>query len=167
MPTYTNSTFQKDNYAFNTIAGKDNQLSLQDLKEQMKLIKAEVIELEEAIDNNDTSETLKEMFDVYVTLDGLKQKLELLKFFTDAGAQLVAKNNLSKFVDTKTLADATQMHYGQKGIETTVEYNGAFNKYVVKDKEGKVRKPLGFESVKLDELVPAELQSGFKQRVVH
>ena len=165
---YTTNDFTADNYKFNSIAGKDNLSSLEDLKDQYNLISEEIItEIGEGLENNDPVEVLDGIVDGYVTLDGLRQKLENLGFDIEEAMYRVAQNNLTKFVDTKEQAEDTQRHYLNQGVHTIIEYNQIYQKYAIKNKAGKIMKPVGFVSVELDDLVPSEVKDGFKQRVLN
>lgn len=167
MMKYTEQMFTEDNYKFNILAGKDKLVSLEDLKEQYNLIYEEVAELCEGLRCNDPVEVLDAVVDIYVVLDGLKQKLENLGFDIPEASYRVAGNNLTKFPISKENAEETKQMYLDKEINVIVEYNQVFERWVVKDQQGKVRKPVGFKSVELDDLVPSELQDGFKQRILN
>lgn len=164
---YTEQMFTEDNYKFNILAGKDKLVSLQDLKEQLALVQEEVQEIADGLDSNNPVEVLDGLVDVYVVLDGLKQKLENLGFDVPEASYRVAQNNLTKFPISKENAEETKQMYLDKEIDVIVEYNQVFERWVVKDQQGKVRKPIGFESVELDDLVPSEVRDGFKQRVLN
>ena len=164
---YTEEMFTEDNYKFNILAGKDKLVSLQDLKEQLALVQEEVQEIADGLDSNNPVEVLDGLVDVYVVLDGLKQKLENLGFDIPEASYRVAGNNLTKFPISKENAEETKQMYLDKGMDVIVEYNPVFERWVVKDQQGKVRKPIGFKSVELDDLVPSEVRDGFKQRVLN
>lgn len=164
---YTEEMFTEDNYKFNILAGKDKLVSLQDLKEQLTLVQEEVQEIADGLDSNNPVEVLDGLVDVYVVLDGLKQKLENLGFDIPEASYRVAGNNLTKFPISRENAEETKQMYLDKGIDMIVEYNQVFERWIVKDQQGKVRKPIGFKSVELDDLVPSEVKDGFKQRVLN
>jgi hypothetical protein len=165
--TYTFLQFMQDNFKFNTIAGKDNLLALEDLKDQQKLIIEEVDEITDGLAVNDATDVLDGLIDSYVTLAGLQQKLQNLGIDVNEAMKRIADNNLSKFCDTIQLAKETQLHYIDKGVETFIEYNQIYDKYVVKNTAMKVMKPVGFKSVDLADLIPAELRDGFAKRVLN
>ena len=164
---YTEEMFTEDNYKFNILAGKDKLVSLQDLKEQLTLVQEEVQEIADGLDSNNPVEVLDGLVDVYVVLDGLKQKLENLGFDIPEASYRVAGNNLTKFPISRENAEETKQMYLDKEIDVIVEYNQVFERWVVKDQQGKVRKPVGYGSVELDDLIPSEVRDGFKQRVLN
>lgn len=163
---YTTNDFTADNYKFNSIAGKDNLVSQQDLLEQGELINEESFETFTGLENNEPVEVLDGLVDTYVVLDGMRQKLENLGFDIEEAMYRVAQNNLTKFIDTREQAEDTKRHYLNQGVHTIIEYNQIYQKYAIKNKAGKIMKPVGFKSVDLSDLVPSELRYGFKQRAL-
>lgn len=163
---YADCYFSKDNYKFNALAGKDTMVNLEDIKEQYNLVYEEVAEICEGLKANDPVEVLDGLVDSYVTLDGLRQKLEHLGVDVTEAMYRIVQNNLSKFVDTKELAEIAQKHYKDKGVATEIEYNSFYQKWVIKNTVGKVMKPVGFESVEIADLIPASIRDGFASRVL-
>ena len=68
----------------------------------------------------------------------------------------VASNNLTKMPFDLETAIATVEYYKQQGIECKYEYNETYDRYVIRDQNNKVRKPLGYVSVDLSDCVPKE-----------
>lgn len=136
--------------------------TLEDLKNQFKLIQEEVRELEEGLESNDTVEILDGALDVLVVTVGLLQQLEDAGLCVDQAAIETGANNLSKFPIAETTATCTQMHYDLNFPELDVKTFKHGNYYVFKDKNDKVRKPVGFKSNDLSSFIPEELKKGFK-----
>ena len=80
--------------------------TLEDLKNQFKLIQEEVRELEEGLESNDTVEILDGTLDVLVVTVGLLQQLE------DAGLYVDAGRNLAK-VGTEGDSDGFHLHLSE------------------------------------------------------
>ena len=68
----------------------------------------------------------------------------------------VADNNLSKFPVVISPQDINW--YTSQGWEN--EYNHKYNRFVIRDKNGKTRKPVDFVPVVLDDLVPGNFFKG-------
>ena len=155
---YDINDFQVDCYAFNEIANKHKLNSLNDIQRQYELILEETLEIKErGIDQNNVKEVLDGCLDVMVTALGLMQKLEILGIDISTAMRDTANNNLSKFPFTSEVAVETSRHYGKQGSFVTVEYNKKHQVFVVKNKEDKVMKPLGFESNDLSNCIPSDL----------
>ncbi len=144
----------RDNAMFNEIAGNHVKLSLKDLFNQEKLIAEEAKELKEALDENNPVEVLDAIIDLYVVLDGFATKLEAVGFDISTGLKQTIENNMSKFPDSKEVADKTVEYYSQQGITTFTEYNEKYDRWIIKDTNGKIRKPYGFVSNDLSNCVP-------------
>jgi hypothetical protein len=154
--TYSVENFWESCKKFNIIAGKDKVNSWEELGNQAKLIAEEANEITEAIEAQDICAVLDGCIDVLVTAFGLKQQLQNLGVDVNLAMNLVAENNLSKFPTEEEKALKTKQYYDSLGIPTNV-YSKNYNSetyYVVKDKSMKVRKPVDFKSVKLDNCIP-------------
>jgi phosphoribosyl-ATP pyrophosphohydrolase len=155
---YNISNFKDDAEDFNVLSGQFNKTSWKDLKNQVALITEEAKETLDAVEKRNTVELLDGAIDVmYVTI-GLLQKLEQLEVDTNGAMRKVAQDNLSKFPSSKLLAESTVEMYKAQGIETTMQYNDTFGRYVIKDANDKVRKPAGFISTYLGDFVPRYLK---------
>jgi hypothetical protein len=66
-------------------------------------------------------------------------------------ANIVGENNLSKYPKTHEEALKSLQDLASKGVNAYVSYNPEYNAYVIRDvKEGKVRKPSGYQKVDSD-----------------
>ena len=158
--TYSVENFWESCKKFNTIAGKDKVNSWEELGNQAKLIAEEANEITEAIKARDIRAVLDGCIDVLVTAFGLKQQLQNLGVDVNLAMNLVAENNLSKFPTEEEKALKTKQYYDFLGIPTNV-YSKCYNSetyYVVKDENMKVRKPVGFKSVELDDCIPPGIE---------
>lgn len=144
----------RDNAMFNEIAGNHVKVSLKDLLTQEKLIAEEAKELKDAIDENNPVEVLDAVVDLYVVLDGMATKLEALGFDLSTALKQTIENNMSKFPSEQKIVEDTIDAFDKQGIKTTGELNTKFNRWVIKDQNGKVRKPVGFVSNDLSNCVP-------------
>jgi NTP pyrophosphatase (non-canonical NTP hydrolase) len=155
---YGINNFRDDAEDFNVLSGQFNKTSLQDLKNQVALITEEAQETLEAVEQNNITELLDGAVDVmYVTI-GLLQKLEQLGVDVNGAMRKVAEDNLAKFPSSQLLAESTVEMYKVQGIETTMQYNDTFGRYVIEDVNDKVRKPAGFVSTYLGAFVPRSLK---------
>jgi len=157
---YNFQDFAEDCYVFNEIAGKDQQYSWNDLESQYKLIAEETNEILEGLDNRDIVEVLDGAVDVLVVTLGLLQKLQAAGVDVDHALAITAENNISKFVTYDSTAKATVEMYSRLGVDSKAEYNEKYRKYVIKDSNDKVRKPIGFISNNLECCIPTALKEG-------
>lgn len=147
---YTLLEFKRKCNDFNVIAGKTGVPSLDDLKNQVKLITEESKELLEAFENESLINTLQELTDVLVVSFGLLEQFRKLNYDVDGALLAVADCNLSKFTKDRDEAWKSMEDYHKAGTEVTVDYNEDYKVYVIKDANDKVRKPNNFEKVNLD-----------------
>lgn len=139
---------------FNVISGKTGVPSSDDLKNQVRLITEESKELLEAFENEPLINTLQELTDVLVVSFGLLEQFRKLNYDVDGALLAVADCNLSKFTKDEEQAVQSSEYYNDKGITVDVEYNKDYDAYVLKDENNKVRKPLKFKKVNLEEFKP-------------
>lgn len=137
---------------FNEIAGNLDNVTVEKLEAQMKVVLEEVKELKDAFDGQNSLELLDGACDSFVTLMGLLQQMERAGFKVDEALKSVNENNLSKFPKTVSIPAAAA--YFENGWK--VEYNKEYECYVLKDGNGKIRKPLHFESVDIMDYLPAD-----------
>ncbi len=142
---------------FNELAGKSKNFTLSSLNKQLMLIVEEVKELQEALLTNDAVETLDAVVDIQVVLTGMQQLLDNASINVAEAMKRVAANNLTKFTDSLQVAKLTVADLKEKGITSRIEYNSEYNLYCVKDTNNKIRKPVDYKSVVLDDCVPPEL----------
>lgn len=134
----------KDVEIFNTIAGNLNTVTEDSIDNQISFIFEELTETITAFEAGDMVEVLDGACDLFVTVTGLMQKLEAAGYDVETAIERVNANNLSKF--PKEVSEADKALY-------TVTLNEQYNRYVLKDGNGKVRKPSTFASVDLSDLV--------------
>lgn len=146
---YDISDFDLEVETFNIISGNLKNVNYDSLNLQIKLIEEESKELREAFDNNDKPEILKEAIDLAVVTLGFLQKLQAQGYDVSTAMSVVASNNLDKFPSSKSIADSTVLM--NKGWY--LEHNEDYNVYVIKDANGKVRKPLDYSKVDLSKFV--------------
>lgn len=157
---YTNYTFDNmydDVKAFNNLAGGNT--SHEWFKNQKKILDEEVNrELFPAIDNNDVVNILDGAIDtIYVAL-GLIQKLEQLGVDVSKACNQVCEDNLMKFPHKLEDAQETVRFYNAKNTNVHYAFNEQYSKYVIKDENGKIRKPHNFVPTDLTCYVPEYLQ---------
>lgn len=145
-----------DTYAFNSISGAIQETSDESFINQLDFVEEEFNEFKHGVLTNDNIETLDGLVDCMVTIMGYMQKFQ---FTTGAdiglAMELIAKNNLSKYPETRDLAEMTVGMYADEGIETYYTYNEDYQVYVIRDKvTGKVKKPFGFKPVDLSVCFP-------------
>lgn len=160
---YTFDDFKIDVYAFNEIAGKDKAASHLDLCKQFSLITEELKELADGLRENNPVEVLDGVIDVLVTGLGLLQKLEALGFNSQKALYDTALNNLSKYPTDEAVAIESAKVLEAKGETVNVTYNSAYDMFVIKDLQDKVRKPFNFQSNDLSSCIPMfVLSNGFE-----
>lgn len=142
---------------FNTIAGNIGNQTKLTLKErllnQIKIIQSELDELKAGVETDDPLETLDGVADVVVTAFGALQMVEEVSKARE-GLLEVCANNLTKFIqvsdpNAQAIINTSVEYYKEDGVEITVELNRNFNVYVLKDQNGKIRKPSNYKSVDL------------------
>jgi hypothetical protein len=84
--------------------------------------------------------------DLFVTVVGLLQKLEAKGYDVGTALQRVCANNLTKFPEINE-----SFTYDSRFTETI---NEKYGRCVIKDENGKVRKPNDFAPVDLSDLIP-------------
>lgn len=147
-------TFKDECYLFNTIArGSDYIISKERIKNQLNLIKEELNEAYEALEENNPTKLLDSYCDIMVTSLGFGQQLQELGMDVHAACVETSGNNLTKFIweeEDSDLALSTAKldtkYYRDKGISVDYKYNEEFGCYVLKDHNNKVRKPVGYIS---------------------
>ncbi len=88
--------------------------------------------------------------DVFVVVAGLLQKLQNAGFDVEKALIRVCENNLSKF---PKVIPPTEFNWYEQQKWTPV-YNDKYGCFVLKDENGKSRKPIDFVPVVLDNLTP-------------
>ena len=136
-------------YQFNDLAGNLEDVDNKSIERQLSYIEEELTETFAAFDSGDKVELLDGACDLWVTVVGLLQKLESLGYNVKEAMQRVDENNLTKF--PKTLQGLTF------SSNFTSYKNDKYQRYVIKDYYGKVRKYDNFPKVDLLDLVPKEV----------
>jgi len=133
---------------FNDIAGQLIEPNKDSIALQLDLIQEEYLETVDAFDNEDRVEVLDGAIDMWVVVSGLLQKLEAMGYNVEEALKRVTDNNLSKFPSTANNAENSW------NGDYTPHFNKKHQVLVLKDKNGKVRKPDGYKPVNLSDLVP-------------
>ena len=149
--SYNFEMFANECYLFNQIAGKDKDCTWVDLRNQFNLIDEEVDEISQGLLNSNITEVVDGVIDTLVVTLGMVQKLQNLGIDMTKAMKLIAENNLEKFPRVAETAEETVEYYKNKGTDIYSTYLPEFKRYVIKDRNQKVRKPVGFESVDLTE----------------
>jgi hypothetical protein len=139
-----------DVYAFNNIAGNLANVDEASVAAQIKVVVEEVKEIEKAFAEKDSVELLDGVCDAFVTVAGLMQKMSYAGFKVDEALERVCLNNMAKYPSEMSKEELDNCD--KQGWD--VLYNIDCECYVLKDKNGKIRKPLGFKSVEISDLVP-------------
>lgn len=158
---YTNNylnQFSDDVYQFNEIAGNNTKTTIQDFKAQQKCLIEEVNEISEGLDKGDLEEVLDGVIDTLYVAIGMLHKLEELGVNANEAMKRISENNLSKFpAFSAEISDKTFEMYNLLGIPINVSNKIVGLSHdevmVVRDNNQKIRKPHGFKSVTLSDLV--------------
>ncbi len=148
-----------DVLTFNKIAGvfDTEDCAGKQIERAIHIFKSECKETIDAYHDKDSVELLEGVCDVFVTLSGLMQTMQHLGFDVEEALKRVCDNNLEKFPQApETGPSAAQMLFLQPD-GTTATYHQPANCYVYKDKNGKVKKPVGFKPVELQDLCPKDI----------
>lgn len=141
-------TAYADVVTFNAVAGNLTNVTDDSIDNQLDFIFEEFQETVTAFEEGNKVELLDGAADLFVTVAGLLQKLEAAGYDVATALERVNANNLSKFPQIGTL-------FGNKNGYEIVP-NVTYNRIVLKDENGKVRKPDNFVAVDLSDLVPKE-----------
>lgn len=161
--SYDLADFDYDCLSFNREAGKLENPTDQDLRDQIKLIQDELNELADELKttNPDKTQVLKEFIDTLVTTVGFGQMLLARGYNIYDAMQEVANNNLDKFVSAadsyelnKAIIESTVQMYAEKGIKVMEKYVPAFDAWVFLDEQNKVRKPYGYIPADVSKFIP-------------
>ena len=152
---YTAEDLYHDVKWWNEIAG--NKVNFEGICAQAKVIKEECDEIMHAVALNDPLELLDGCVDTIVTVFGMMQKLEELGFDVKEAMKRVAENNATKFIDSPEGVIENKSHIEK--LQLTVEFNEEHECYVLRDAMNKIRKPVDFTPVVLDDCVPLEYET--------
>jgi hypothetical protein len=133
---------------FNDIAGNLTNVTVESIDNQLGFIFEELTETIDGLEAGDKVELLDGACDLFVTVAGLLQKLEAAGYNVAHALGRVNANNLSKFPKVGELFPYNP--------EFSLTLNEKYQRVVLKDGNGKVRKPDNFVAVDLSDLVPKE-----------
>lgn len=134
-------------YDFNNIEGNFRKVDTGSIFNQLSFIQEELKETWDAEAVGDSVGILDGACDLFVTVAGLMQKLAHQGYDVSTAIKRVNENNLSKFPLTLE---------GQWNPEHSAQFNTEYQRFIFKNTDGKIMKPLGFISVDLSDLVPKE-----------
>lgn len=137
---------------FNNLAG--NKQGHASFVAQMKCLNEEVKETEVAIAEKDIVGILDGAIDTIYVAMGILQKLENLGVDIKGAIKQVRADNLTKFPIDELDAQKTVLHYNSQNINVSYSYNAEYNRYAIKDSNGKLRKPHNFIPTDLSGYVP-------------
>lgn len=126
------------------IAGQSTEITKEHKLQQYGYIKEELQELHDAIEAGDLVEQLDATVDILVTVFGFMQKLEKQGADLEKAMLKTAKNNLSKFPTDRDVVQDTIKFYKEKGKDCTSSYSVVYNRWVIRDEQGKYKKCKGF-----------------------
>jgi NTP pyrophosphatase (non-canonical NTP hydrolase) len=141
-------------YEFNSLAGNFDNITYEKLIAQAKFNLEEAQELYDALVNKEgVAHILKEAGDNGVTLVGFFGMLERLGFDVKGAWNAVNENNMSKF--TKCFVDAKySQHFYEETTPVKIEYNEQHDVWILRDNNGKIRKPLSYRPVDVSKFCP-------------
>lgn len=139
---------------FNDMCGNLENVDKDSIALQLDIFQEEYLETVEAFDELDDTGFLDGVVDEFVVCVGMMLKLEKAGFKVAEAMNRVDLNNLSKFVkidDPKI--DEIKQDALSKGF--TFEPNYGYGRVVIKDVNGKVRKPSTFKPVEIGDCAVA------------
>jgi NTP pyrophosphatase (non-canonical NTP hydrolase) len=152
---YTLTEFKRKINLFNEISGKSGVPSDQDLHNQVRLITEEAKEIKDALEQGEPEiNLLQEALDVLVVTFGLIEQLKAKGYNVDAAMGKVVDCNLSKFTQDEMDVINSTDDYSSRGITVVPMYNKEHQVWVLKDEKNKIRKPLSFKKVNLEDCKP-------------
>ena len=139
---------------FNAISGNLLDVNSSSLLAQSKVVLEEAKELLQAVSEKEGDEqVLKETVDCLVTIFGMVAMLNRLGYDVSGAWQAVNGNNMTKFP-----TDRAEAIYAADVIATaTGKVCSVFERdgrYIIKDGNNKIRKPLGYKKVSVLQYTP-------------
>lgn len=139
---------------FNTISGNLLDVNSSSLLAQSKVVLEEATELLQAVEEKEGQEQiLKETVDCLVTIFGMVAMLNRLGYDVAGAWRAVNENNMTKFptdrIEAIYAADAIANEMGK--VCSVFERDG---RYIIKDGNNKIRKPLGYQKVSVLQYTP-------------
>jgi NTP pyrophosphatase (non-canonical NTP hydrolase) len=152
---YALTEFKRKIDLFNCIAGKSGVPSDQDIVNQVKLITEEAKEIKDALEQGEPEiNLLQESLDVLVVTFGLLQMLKNKGYDVDKAMGRVVDTNLSKFTHSGVIAAESVSKYKENNEQVEFSYSSENDVWVLKDTNNKIRKPLNFKKVNLEDCKP-------------
>ena len=144
---------------FNEIGGNFKDITEDSFISQVLVNKEEAFELWNAIYMKEgEAQILKEAIDNFVTIVGFLKILEKKGYDVENALIHVGENNLDKFIsfDDPCLVQETIDFYKEQGINVTAENNTEYELTVIKDENGKIRKPVGYVKADVSKFIPKQ-----------
>lgn len=144
---------------FNEIGGNFKNITTEELLSQARVNKEEALELWDALSLKEgEAQILKEAVDNFVTVTGFLKMLEKKGYDVENALIHVGENNLEKFIsfDDPCLVQETIDFYAEQGIKVTAENNMEYEFTVIKDENGKIRKPVGYVKADVSKFIPRQ-----------
>lgn len=129
---------------------------------QMKRILEEAKETQEAVVAGDATEFLDGVCDLFVVTSFLMEQAEAAGFDVEGALAAVCANNDTKYATDVTIAQASAEAHTAKGTPCKVKatsVGGTTYYAVVRESDGKIMKPVDFESVDLKKYLPNGLHN--------
>lgn len=139
-----------DVVTFNAVIGSLDAPTIDNLRTQAMLVLEEAKELVEALDES-PEHLIKEMADVLVVTHGMLAIMNKMGYDVYGAWDKTNQNNNTKIIDSYTDMCYTKLGYDATETPVTPVQVGA-SRWVVKDENGKVRKPIGFISLKAEDM---------------
>lgn len=126
---------------------------------QTKLVLEEVKETLEALELGDSVALLDGILDIRFVLDWLTEQVTQAGFDVDGAMKAVIDNNNTKIFNTYTAALETAEYHESLGVDGVYIKSSLINGkdyFTVRNINGKIMKPIGFQSVELKQYCPKE-----------
>lgn len=153
---YDIEDYYHDVSVFNDIAGNLKDVTYDKLKAQARVLKEECQELVDGLNNDDKEEILDGAVDVVYVAFGVLQMLDKLGYNVVRAMLKTSENNLTKFPRASNTAVESIDDHADNGVTVTATYNPYHECYVLKDTNGKIRKPIGYVKNDLKDCLPKE-----------
>lgn len=133
---------------FNEISGNLTNIIKDSIALQLDLIQEMYLQSVQAYDDEDPEEFADGVADIFVVVCGMIQKLSASGYDMKGVLERVAENNLSKYPTVGSAVRYDPAH--------TITVNKKYQVQIIKDTNGKVRKPLDFKPVDLQGCFPSK-----------
>jgi len=140
-------------YDFNNMCNNFDSVDYKKLLAQARVVKEEGEELFTAfLAHEGNAQVLKETVDVLVTITGMVGMLESIGYDVVGAWKVVNENNMTKACDLVTAQYSK--HFFEETTPVEIEYNTQFDKYLLRDALGKIRKPYNYQKVDVSMFCP-------------